>query len=91
VKDFRWEQNEKKAWVPGWCALGDGMVDFKRFFIMAKAAGFTGPLQLHYEYPELGGADSGKATPTVSKDKLLAIFRRDLLKLRGILKDAGMA
>ena len=91
VKDFRWEQNEKKAWVPGWCAFGEGMVDFKRFFTMAKAAGFTGPLQLHFEYPELGGADSGKAKVTTPKAQLLTIFRRDLLKVRGILQEVGMA
>ena len=91
VKDFRWIQNERSAWVPGWCALGEGMVDFKRFFSMAKSAGFAGPLQLHFEYPELGGADSGKKTFTVPKERLLAIFRRDLTKLRGILREVGMA
>ena len=91
VKDFRWTQNEKSAWVPGWCALGEGMVDFKRFFTMAKAAGFAGPLQLHFEYPELGGADTGKKTFTVPKERLLAIFRRDLAKVRGILRETGMA
>jgi len=91
IKDFRWEQNAKKTWAPNWCALGDGMVDFKRFFVMAKAAGFTGPLQLHFEYPELGGADTGKKTSTVPKQQLIAIFRRDLVKLRGILREAGMA
>ena len=91
VKDFRWVQNEKSAWVPGWCALGEGMVDFKRFFTMAKSAGFVGPLQLHFEYPELGGADSGKKTFTVPKERLLAIFRRDLAKVRTILREAGMA
>ncbi len=91
VKDFLWEQNPKKAWVPGWCALGGGMVDFVRFFKMAKSAGFAGPLQLHFEYPELGGADTGKKSSTVPKERLLAIFKRDLVKLRGILNEAGMA
>ncbi len=91
VKDFLWEQNTKKAWVPGWCALGGGMVDFPRFFQMAKSAGFAGPLQLHFEYPELGGADTGKKSSTVPKERLLAIFKRDLVKLRGILNEAGMA
>ncbi len=91
VKDFRWEKNEKGQWVPGWCGLGEGMVDFQRFFRMAKTAGFAGPLQLHFEYPELGGADQGKKTFTVPKERLLAIFKRDLIKLREILREAGMA
>ena len=91
VKDFRWIQNAKSAWVPGWCALGEGMVDFKRFFTMAKAGGFVGPLQLHFEYPELGGADTGQKISTVPKERLLSIFRRDLVKMRGMLREAGMA
>lgn len=91
IKDFRWEKNAKGAWVPEWCALGEGMVDFARFLQLAKAGGFEGPVQQHFEYPGLGGADSGKTVLTVPKELLLATFRRDLLKLRGLLKEAGMA
>ncbi|MBY0504299.1 MAG: sugar phosphate isomerase/epimerase [Bryobacteraceae bacterium] len=91
IKDFLWSKNAKGAWVPEWCAFGEGMVDFRRFLTMAKAAGFTGPLQQHFEYPGLGGADSGKAVLTIPKEKLLAEFRRDLNKLKRLLKEVGMA
>jgi len=91
IKDFRWEKNAKGAWVPEWCALGEGMVDFKRFLAMAKAAGFEGPIQQHFEYEGLGGADSGKKMLTIPKEKLLATFRTDLSKLRGLLAATGMA
>jgi sugar phosphate isomerase/epimerase len=90
LKDFKWKQNEKGAWVPGWCALGQGMVNFKLFLPMLKAANFTGPLQLHMEYPDLGGADSGKKTFTIPKEKLLAIFKRDIDTLKAMLQQAGM-
>ncbi len=90
VKDFKWKQNDKGVWVPGWCALGQGMVNFKRFLPMLKAAAFTGPLQLHMEYPELGGADSGKKQFSIPKEKLLAIFRRDLDTLKGLLRETGL-
>jgi sugar phosphate isomerase/epimerase len=90
VKDFRWKQNAKGKWVPGWCALGQGMVDFAAFLAMLKAARFAGPLQLHMEYPELGGADSGKKQISISKDALLAIMRRDLDTLKQMLREAGM-
>ena len=90
VKDFRWKQNARGKWVPGWCALGQGMVDFAAFLAMLKAARFAGPLQLHMEYPELGGADSGKKQISISKDALLAIMRRDLDTLKQMLREAGM-
>src|SRR6185295_15162329 len=60
LKDFRWEKSAKGQWAPRWCALGEGMLHFKQFLPMLKAANFRGPLQLHFEYDELGGADSGK-------------------------------
>lgn len=79
VKDFKWKQNEKGAWVPSWCPLGQGMVNLKRFLPMLKAANFTGPLQLHMEYLDFG-----------SKEKLPAIFRRDVDALKALLQQAGM-
>ena len=91
VKDFNWKKNEKGAWEPGWCALGEGMVDFKRFLPMLKQAGFSGPLQLHMEYPELGTAATGKAESSLPKDKLLAKMRQDITKFKELLHDAGMA
>jgi sugar phosphate isomerase/epimerase len=90
VKDFKWKQNDRGAWVPGWCALGQGMVNFKQFFPMLKAANFTGPLQLHMEYPDLGGADAGKTSFTIPKEQLLAIMQRDLDTLKRQLREAGM-
>jgi sugar phosphate isomerase/epimerase len=90
VKDFKWKQNARGAWVPGWCALGQGMVNFKLFFSMVKQAGFDGPLQLHMEYDELGGADSGKTTFTIPKDQLLAIFQRDIDTLKKMLREGGL-
>jgi hypothetical protein len=67
------------------------MVNFKQVLPMIKAAGFNGPLQLHMEYPDLGGADAGKTTFTIPKEKLLAIMQRDLDTLKGMLRQAEMA
>src|SRR5207244_3789566 len=67
LKDFIWERNAKDKMEPRWCGLGQGQVDFKKFLPMVKAANFKGPLQLHMEYHELGGADSGKKEYTIPK------------------------
>ncbi len=91
VKDFRWARNNRGEWRPSWCPLGQGMVDFRRYFSMLKAGGFSGPVQLHMEYDELGSAASGAREFTVPKDKLLDIMRRDLVVLTPLLREAGLA
>ncbi len=89
VKDFYWAKNEKGTWEPRWCPLGEGMVDYKRYFGLLKEAGFAGPVQMHFEYP-LGGAEHGGRTPTMEKEKILAAMRRDLGKLRTLMREAGL-
>jgi len=90
LKDFAWKK-EAKGWRPGWCAFGQGMVDFRQFLTMMKTAGFRGPVQLHFEYPELGGIDTGKKELTIPKERVAAIFQRDLEACRAVLREAGMA
>jgi sugar phosphate isomerase/epimerase len=91
IKDFRWEKGARGKWGAHWCALGQGMVNFAGFLKMVKAQGFEGPLQLHMEYDELGGADSGKTTMTISRGEFHRLCKRDLVAFRGMLKEAGMA
>ena len=90
LKDFRWKQNAKGQWVPGWCPLGDGQVNFARFLPMMKASGFKGPLQIHMEYPELGGADTGKREVAIPRDKMMAMMRQDITRFKTMLRDAGI-
>lgn len=91
VKDFKWERAVDGTWHVGWCPLGQGMVDFKRFLPMLKASGFSGPLQLHMEHPDLGGANDGNTKLTISKDQLIAVMRRDMDALKTRLHAAAMA
>lgn len=89
VKDFYWAKDAKGAWKAQWAPLGDGMVHLPQFFGMVKAAGFAGPLQLHFEYP-LGGADGGKKTLTAPREEVLSAMKRDLDKLHGYMGQAGL-
>jgi sugar phosphate isomerase/epimerase len=66
------------------------MVNFKLFFSMVKQAGFDGPLQLHMEYDELGGADSGKTSFTIPKEQHLSIMQRDVDTLKKMLREGGL-
>ena len=91
LKDFRWEKNAQGKWNVRWCGLGEGMVNFKQFLGMVKTSGFRGPLQLHMEYDELGGADSGKTSMSISRAEFMRLMKRDIAVLRGLMKDAGLA
>ena len=61
LKDFFWQKSANGQWNPQWCGAGQGMVNFPAFFGILKASKFSGPVQLHFEYPELGGAHDGKS------------------------------
>lgn len=89
VKDFRWARDARGRWRPEWCPLGEGMVDFPKFFEMLAAMKFRGPLQVHYEYP-LGGADAGKRALTIRQEEVFAAMKRDLERLRAWLRAAGL-
>lgn len=89
IKDFKWGTNAKGKWVPQWCPLGEGMVDYSQFLPMVKAAGFHGPVQLHYEYP-LGGVENGGAKPTLPRDQVFASMRKDLALVRKWLQEFQM-
>jgi L-ribulose-5-phosphate 3-epimerase len=90
VKDFLWEKDKKGNWKADFKPLGTGMAHLPQFFGMVAKANFSGPLQLHFEYP-LGGADNGKREITMPKEEVFAAMKQDLTKLRSYLKDAGLA
>jgi sugar phosphate isomerase/epimerase len=89
IKDFKWGKNLRGRWEPMWCPLGEGMVDYDRFLPMVKAAGFYGPVQLHFEYP-LGGVENGERKPTLPKEQVFASMRKDLTLVRKWLQEFQM-
>ena len=48
-KDFSWEKQDQ-GWKAEMCPLGQGMVDYPKFFELLAASGFSGPISLHVEY-----------------------------------------
>jgi len=49
IKDFSWEKRAGK-WTMQMCPLGQGMVDWPKFFSVLAGSGFSGPISLHVEY-----------------------------------------
>jgi sugar phosphate isomerase/epimerase len=91
VKDFYWAKNASGVWNPRWCALGQGMVDLKRFFGYVKESGFEGPVQLHLENEELGDAHAGKPKMTISRAQFVRLMKQDLSTLRSAMAEAGLS
>ena len=83
VKDFEWI-NKKSESVP----LGEGRVDFKKYFSILKELNIAVPVSLHMEYP-LGGADNGAKTITVKDEVIFDAMKKDISVLRNYLKEAG--
>ncbi len=94
VKDFRWAQKDN-VWQPQNCPMGEGMVDFQRYFGMLRQARLTSggqakvaaPFSLHFEY-SLGGAEKGAKQLTMAKQKVIEAMRKDLHFLRKCLAHA---
>ncbi len=91
LKDFRWTKDARGKWTPEWCPAGEGMVNFPKFLSMIKTAGFDGPVQVHYEYSGLGGAEHGTAKLTSSKEDVMSKMKRDVVFYRARLREAGLA
>jgi L-ribulose-5-phosphate 3-epimerase len=83
IKDFVWEKKNGK-WSTQVVPLGEGMVDFKRFFSIVAQDGWKVPLSVHYEYP-LGGVENGATTLTMKREDVLQAMKADCVKLRGML------
>ena len=82
AKDFYWEKTPHKGWQARNCPLGQGMVDWKYFFMAIARAGFQGPISLHLEYDVPGSTKAAK------EENTLAAAQRDLEFLRARVGEA---
>jgi len=90
AKDFYWAKNPKGEWRPRWCPIGEGMVDWPRFFTMLGQSTIPMPLQLHLEYQEMGGAGTGKKVLDLPREKVVTMIRQDAEALKRLRSAAGL-
>ena len=74
-KDFYWDKVGGE-WKHVMCPLGQGMVDYPRFFKLLAASGFTGPISLHVEY------EIDAPTEKAKQEKELQAIERDFAYLK---------
>jgi sugar phosphate isomerase/epimerase len=83
VKDLQWRKRDD-GWRPGFCPLGEGMVDLATFFGYLKGISFAGPISLHFEYSSAGSTREEK------QQSQLRDMKRDLERMRGMVRAAGL-
>ncbi len=83
VKDFFWKQIDG-IWQPSNIQIGDGMVEFERYYQIIKDYKIQGDFTLHLEYP-IGGAEHGATTLTDSPEVVIAAMKHDLFELRDLI------
>lgn len=87
LKDFIWEKSNGKWGVKN-VPLGEGMVDFKRYFQLLKSLQIDVPVSMHFEY-ELAGANHGAKNLSKTDQKMvIEAMKRDLKKARALWAEA---
>lgn len=81
IKDFKWGGQKNGVWKPINTPLGEGMVDFKRYFSLLKSYQINVPVSLHLEY-DLGGAEHGSSKLSIDHKEVFKRMKNDLTYLR---------
>lgn len=85
IKDSYWEKSENGRWRATLVPLGEGMVDFKKYFELYKSMNIEAPVSIHYEY-DLGGAEHGDRNPTMSLEEINKWLEKDITFLKNEFK-----
>jgi L-ribulose-5-phosphate 3-epimerase UlaE len=80
IKDFKWDIVDGK-WKIINVPLGEGMVDFSRYFSLLKKHQINVPISLHVEH-ELGGAEKGSSKLSISEQEVISLIQKNLVYLR---------
>jgi len=88
IKDFKWTEKDGE-WTSETVPLGEGMVDFKKYFSLIKQYKINVPVSVHYEYP-LGGAENGAKEISIKRDDIISAMTKDLTTLKRYLTESNL-
>ena len=88
MKDVVWEKRDK--WIVKNVPLGEGMVDFEKFFSLYKKFGLSGPISLHIEYPMFPGPEE-QFTLKEKNEMAATIMKKELAFVKQQFAKAGLA
>ena len=89
IKDFIWAKNDEGEWKIKNVPLGEGMIDFEKYFKLFKSMNIEAPVSIHYEY-DLGGAEHGDQNPEMSRDEIFSWLDKDLKFLKNQFNKYGL-
>lgn len=87
LKDFKWGKVGDQ-WKAINVPIGEGMVDFKKYFKLLRLYGLNPPVSLHLEYP-LGGAEKGKYEISVDRKVVYDAMIKDLKTIRKLWRESA--
>jgi len=89
VKDFLWEKDATGRWNVVNTPIGEGMVNFDRYFTFFKEYALSGPISMHIEYDIFHGKEESfsKSQKMVYAEKVL---RHDLEAVKSFMNKAGL-
>jgi len=88
IKDHKWGKVDGK-WRIINTPVGEGMVDFDRYFRMVKDLNLGGPITMHFEYPMTDHPEEEMDVKTV-RLQVMEAMKKDLNALKIMLKKAGL-
>jgi sugar phosphate isomerase/epimerase len=86
LKDFIWKKDQGK-WKIQNVPIGEGMVDFKKYFTYIKEYGLNVPIILHAEYLP-GWASDGNTQLSVPQSVIFEALKKDLDTIQRIWQEA---
>ena len=87
LKDFKWGQIDNR-WKIINTPIGEGMINFKKYFSLLKTYKILVPASLHFEY-SLGGAEHGSKKLGITKNNLFEKMKKDLHGIRKYWNEAS--
>ncbi|MDH5602630.1 MAG: sugar phosphate isomerase/epimerase [Cyclobacteriaceae bacterium] len=89
AKDFYWEKGEDGKWDVKNVPLGEGMVDFKKFFSLYKEYNIEGPITVHVEYPMFSGDEKSMSMKQKIKEAT-EVLTFEINALKKFMTEAGI-
>lgn len=89
IKDFRWQQSPGKLVVED-VPMGEGVVNFDRYFKLVRELNVTGPMSLHFEYPPFERLKE-PMPPAQKRTAFAAAMKKDVAVLKDRMARQGVA
>jgi sugar phosphate isomerase/epimerase len=74
LRDFKWDQPDATARQPKPCPLGEGVVDFTRFFAALAKVKYAGPITISEDHNPEGSLDSIKRDLAFVRKQIKAAY-----------------